>query len=191
MITTSMKPLDLMLIAFLVWGAYKGYKKGLLVELAGTVVLIICIVLGFKFFWKIDDFLKSFIGDLGGLLPFVTFITIAISIGWGLFFFSRWTKKVLSYTLFGTVDKGLGAILGFMKSAFLAATFFWVISLAEIKITKEHTEGTIVYPAIQKASLKTVGVLGYVLPYFKGMQKRIEQELNQNGLQLEGKSELE
>lgn len=183
-----MKPLDLILLVFLAWGAYKGYKKGLLVELIGTLLLIFFIVLGFKFFWTVDSFLKEMIGDLGGLLPFITFLAIAAAISTGLYWASKYIKKVLSYTLFGSIDKGLGAILGLMKNVFLAATFFWVIGLAEIRIAKEHAEGTYIYPAIQTVSLKTVGAMGYMMPYFKGLKAKLEAQLNPQPSILEGKA---
>lgn len=122
-----MSGIDIILLVLLVYGAYAGYTKGLLMEVVNTGSLILGIFIGIKF-WRLGaEYIKVNFENSPHILPFIGFLLIFIVVLIGVRLIGKIFKMGLDKTLFGSIDKILGALLGVVKWVFGIAAFLWIL----------------------------------------------------------------
>ena len=62
---------DAIILLPLIYGAWKGFQKGLIYEVAMIIGLILGVYLGFKFSGLVFDLLSNLIDDEGHLLHYI------------------------------------------------------------------------------------------------------------------------
>lgn len=162
-----MSTFDIFLALPILYGAFQGFRKGLLLELISLFALVFAVLMGLKLMDTALPVMKGFVGDAGVLLPFVTFLVVFIGIMLGVRLVGLLLKKVLDFTPFGFFDNLLGAMLGALKWCIGLSLLLYVCNLADITITDETAAGSVVYPVVLKATPYALGTLGYVLPFAK------------------------
>lgn len=159
-----MKIVDIVLILILLFGAYRGYQKGLLLEILTFLALIIAIISAFHLLHSGVQFLSNYFKD-SKLLPFIAFIIIFILVFMGIFFLSKVLKKIVDYTLLGRFDKYAGAILGVCEIAFGVSMILWLCHNAHVDLPRSYTNGTFLYPNLIAFAPKVVSWVSYVIPF--------------------------
>lgn len=119
--------LDALIIAPLLWGAYKGFQKGLIFEIAMILGLIIGVYLGFKFSGLIYKLLQEVIPDEGQLLNYLSFFIVFGAILLIFIFYARLMEAVLKITSLNLFNKIAGALFGLLKFALAISVIFWLI----------------------------------------------------------------
>lgn len=118
----SFKIGDVILLLLLGFGAYQGYLKGIVVELLSLFVLVFIIYwvmtgtyLGFN---SLKD--SEMVGEFSKrTTPFLTFLVITIILSVAMQFLANWSRKFLSFTLFGSADSFIGGIFSLIKYCFV------------------------------------------------------------------------
>ncbi|MDH5597629.1 MAG: CvpA family protein [Cyclobacteriaceae bacterium] len=172
-----MASIDIVLIIILAWGAYHGYKKGLLMEIFALFALIIGIIGGFKLLHAGMDFLDQHVSINGNLLPYVAFILIFILIVIGVNLLGRAIKKILDMTLLGSVDNLFGALIGALKWAFGLSVLIWLSDNFGLSFPESSTENTIVFPFVESFAPIVVNTISNWFPYTEGMVDGIREML--------------
>ncbi|NDK54751.1 CvpA family protein [Pontibacter fetidus] len=162
-----MSTFDYFLLIPILFGAFMGYRKGLLFELVSLLALVVAILGGLKLLNVALPVVRDFVGDVGGVLPYLTFLIVFIGIILLVYMLGFILKKVLDITPFGFFDNVLGAILGALKWCCAISLLLYVSDMAGISITPETASESIVYPVVLKATPYALGILGYVLPFVK------------------------
>lgn len=57
----------------LLFGAWKGWKRGLIFEIAMIIGLVIALYLGFKFSGLVSTFINEHVESLKGISPYLSF----------------------------------------------------------------------------------------------------------------------
>ncbi|MFT2009177.1 CvpA family protein [Pontibacter sp. 13R65] len=164
-----MSTFDIFLALPLLYGAFLGFRKGLLLELVSLFALVLAILLGLKLLDTALPLMKEFVGDAGVLLPYVTFLFVFIAIIFGVRLLGLLLKKVLDFTPFGFFDNFLGAVLGALKWCFALSLLLYVSDLAGVGITPETAAGSTIYPYVLKSTPYALDVIGYVVPFVKAL----------------------
>ena len=116
-----MEYIDFILAIPLLWGAIIGFKKGLILELATIVALILGILGAIKFSDLTADYLnQTFEIDVNwiGLISFlVTFVGIVIAVS----LLGRILDKALKLAALGIVNRLLGLVFGLLKYTLLVS----------------------------------------------------------------------
>ena len=99
-----MKALDIILIIILLFGAYRGFQKGLVVELFGLLAFILAIFVGVIMMEVGTEFLQKFINGYEKLLPYLAFLLIFILVVLTMKLLAWLLKKGLNLTPLGAVD---------------------------------------------------------------------------------------
>ncbi|MTI31313.1 CvpA family protein [Xanthovirga aplysinae] len=172
-----MKTLDIILMIPLLFGAYRGFSKGLLLEIIGLIAFVLAIIIGIRFLNVGIEFLISQFGQLNTYLPYIAFLLLFIGTLLLINLLGRGIKKVLDMTLLGKVDNLAGALVGVFKWAFLISLILWVSASVGILIPKNLQENTIIYPFIADFAPLTVKKLEGLLPYAKGMIEMVSDLL--------------
>jgi membrane protein required for colicin V production len=159
-----LKIVDIVLILILLFGAYRGYQKGLLVEILTFLALIIAVISAFHLLHTGVNFLSSYFKE-SKFLPFIAFILIFLLVFVGIFFLSKVIKSVIDYTMLGVFDNYAGAILGTCQIAFAVSMILWLCHNAHLDLPRSYTNGTFLYPNLVSFAPKIVSWVSYVIPF--------------------------
>ena len=171
-----MNSLDLIILVPLVWGTYKGYSRGLLLELGTILAFVLATVLSFRLMDETIILVRPYISQ-NSLIPFCAFMLVFIGVLVAMFTINKILKKVLDYTLFGVVDDIAGALLGLLKWAFALSVVLWLMNQVEIVVPKEYAEGSFLYPYIVEYSPILIDWVAGMLPMAKDLIDSIKDNL--------------
>lgn len=168
-----MKLLDIILIVLLIIGGYRGYKKGLLLEIIAIIALILAIIGGFKLMqWGMQILTEQF-HLTGKLIPVLSFILIFVAIILLVNIIGHMLRKVVHLTLLGGLDSIAGSIIGILKWAFGLSILLWFFSAIGFAIPSHISENTFVYPQIFNFAPKIVGYLSSLFPFIGEIMSNI------------------
>ena len=146
-----MKLLDILLLILLIWGGYRGFKKGLIWEIFSTGALVAAVLGSTRMLSKAVALCTPWLGGYGQdeLLPYVVFVCLFIIILLSTTVVGKVVKALIKPTVLGSLDKLLGGILGIFKWSTSMSTLLWLGSLVQLKIPEAYTENTFLFPIIE------------------------------------------
>ena len=159
-----MSIVDIIIVLLLLLGAYKGYTKGLLLEIIGILAFFIALVAGFKLLNWAMNLLNDQIEISDSLLPYVAFLLLFAAIVIGINLLGKALKKILDMTFFGTFDCFAGAVIGLFKWALAISALIWIFTTLRIELPPESLSGSRIYPLLQPFAPIVFNTLGEVLP---------------------------
>lgn len=156
---------DLLILLVLAIGGYFGYRKGFLIEIISILAFVIATMTAFKLLHTTINFFKNHF-DSGSMAPAVAFITVFVGVFFLIFTLGKFLTNMLRYTLFGSVDKFAGAVVGVVKYAFAISVIFWLLHAAGLdKIYLAQTKGAIIYPYILEFARTFISWVSYIIPF--------------------------
>lgn len=165
-----MRTLDLLILVPLVWGAFNGYRKGLLIEIIAVIAFVVAMIIGFKFLGFGIDLLSPYISrELARkLLPWLGFSIIFFPVIFMINQMGYSLRRSLKYTLLGTFDSVAGAAVGLFTWVFGISVLFWLFSYMGVKVPSRQTDGTFLYPYIIPVAPKVMDKAAVWVP--KGLE---------------------
>jgi len=141
-----MNIIDIILIIPIIWFAYVGFKRGLIIELASLLALILGIYAALYFSFFAENFLENILnvgpkyrGVFAFILTFIVVIVIVHLIG-------RLLEKVVNMVALGFLNKMAGGIFGILKGAVILSIVLLIISKFDGDlISQEKKEGSLFY----------------------------------------------
>ena len=126
---------DIILSIPLIWGAYKGMKKGLIVELASILAIILGVYACSKFSDVMAEFLGSHIhSQISSLyLSILSVILVFIGVLILVFFIAKRIQKLAEALFLGIANRILGAIFGIFKWALLLSFLLYFFDILNQK----------------------------------------------------------
>lgn len=106
---------DIIIIIPLIWGAYKGFKKGIIIEIASFIALGLGIWGGIKFSSISAEYLSKIFDIASNLMPLISFAVTFIGIVIVVFTLAKMLQKIVSMVALGFVNKAAGALFGMLK----------------------------------------------------------------------------
>jgi membrane protein required for colicin V production len=163
-----MNVIDIVLCIPLVWGLYKGFTKGLIVELASLVAFGLGIWGAYHFSAYTATVLKDKLNIHSPYLPIISFSLTSLLIIIAIFFLAKLIQKFAEGMALGTVDKIAGALFSALKYALLLSVCIFVLDAVEKKIpiiSPKTKEGSFLY--------KPIGNFApFIIPKLKEIQVR-------------------
>lgn len=156
---------DLVLLAILAYGAWRGYQQGLVVVLINTMALIAAIVVGIKFLDQASNFIATHLKTNALLLPFLAFGLLFGLTFYGLTWFAGYTRKTIRYTLFGSLDQLMGSLFGMFRIAFVLSSILFGLQMIGVEFKNPGNEPLYVFPALVQLGPLTFKVLAPLLPF--------------------------
>ena len=164
-----MKLLDIILIVLLLFGAFRGYQKGLLLELINFISFFLALLLAFNFKDWGTEVLRGFLDQPEGLLNIIAFVAIFILVIIGLDLIGKGIKSLLDLTLLGSLDDLAGGLIGALKMALMISIFLWIFELFDIGISPSYSEGTIIFPYVYAIAPFLLDLLAVAFPFIQDM----------------------
>jgi len=159
--------LDWILLATFTFAAFKGYRKGFILE----VISIAALFIGVMGALKLLDFGKEFIAERlkidGDILPYLSFLLLFIIIVVLLNLLGRAMKKLVDMTLLGNLDDIAGCLLGVIKWSLILSLIIWAAAIIHLQLPEKWTEGSLLYPYVAMLAPGLFNVLSAAFPYIK------------------------
>jgi membrane protein required for colicin V production len=156
-----MTPLDLLLLLPLIVGTVKGYRRGLVLEVVSLLAFVLGVVGGLYLLSAAIPLVRSYLGELFGLLPLVAFLLVLVGIMWGVHLLGGLVKTAVHFTPLGVLDNLLGGTA-------LAGLPLLAPSL---------TAGSVVLPWVVKATPLALQLTSYVLPFAHNLLARLKSAM--------------
>jgi membrane protein required for colicin V production len=158
-----MNMMDLILCIPLVWGLYKGFTKGLIIELASLVAFGLGIWGSYHFSAYTATLLKDKLKVHSPYLPIIAFSFTTLLIVIAIFLLAKLIQKFAEGMALGTINKIAGALFGALKYALLLSVFIFVLDTVEKKIplvSLKMKEGSLLYKPIGSLAPSIIPKLG-------------------------------
>lgn len=148
-----MSYIDIALCIPVVWGLYKGFTKGLIIQLASLVALGLGIYGAITFSSVIAEYIKTNI-EIGynyvSIIAFaITFLIIVI----GIHFLGKAIEKLLKMVALGFFNKLVGALFGGLKMTLILSALIFLVEMVNSTIPiipAETKEKSLLYDPLSK-----------------------------------------
>ncbi len=174
-----MNLLDIIATLIILYGAFKGYKKGFFISLMGFISLYLSLIIGIKY----HHILILLIEKTPINLEDNALIVVSIIISFLLSFLvilqlSKFLKYILDLTLIGFLDDLGGAFLGFLICSFILSFLFNIMDWLNIEILSDQINNSILYPIIKEIQpilTKYILLAINISPEFWDLIKNVEE----------------
>ncbi len=157
---------DFIIIIPLLWAAYKGFKKGLIIEIASLVALLLGIWGAIRFSGYTSVLLKDFFSN-ASYLPLVAFGITFLIIVVGVHFVAKLIDRFVKAVALNLVNRLAGAAFGVIKVAFIVSIVLLLINRIDKKsdfISADFINNSLLYKPVAGLapmifpSLKTIDI---------------------------------
>lgn len=175
-----MKTIDIILILLLLFGAFRGFVKGFLMEIIGIVALLIAVWSGIELMdWGVR-IASTWVSGYESLLPFISFFVVFLFVLVIITITGRILKGALDLTLLGAVDNFAGALLGLLKWSFAISLLFWLAEGVGVPVSSEVKTDSYIYPIIDSLAPNTVYFLSKHLPFMEDFFQSLREVFKDN-----------
>ena len=122
-----MSVIDIVIILPIIWGLYKGFTKGLIVEVASLLALLAGIWGAMKFYKFTAEIIEQNIDGFEKYLPIIAFAITFIGIVIGIHLLAKIIDKLVKAVALGIVNRIAGAIFGGLKFLLIISAFLVII----------------------------------------------------------------
>jgi len=143
----GMNILDLFIAVPLAWGIYKGFRRGLIIELTTMAALLIGIFGAVKGSHIASDYIREQIYD-GPALPVLAFAVTFILLVLLVHLIGKSMEKVVDMVSLGFLNRIGGAIFRGLKTAMVLSLVIWMLSSWEDTVElvpPETRQGSLLY----------------------------------------------
>lgn len=162
-----MKVIDIIILVILVLGAFRGFQKGLLLEIVGLFGFFLGIIGGFQFTPFVAELIDGWFTTVPGLVPIISFIIVFVVIVLAVNLIGMVLKKTIDLTLLGAFDDLAGALAGIVKWGLALSFLLWLLSFFGFQLADQYIEGALLYPFIVGLAPWMIDTISIVLPFVK------------------------
>ena len=149
----TMNYIDIILIIPLLWGLYKGFSKGLIIEAATLIAFGLAVWGGIKFSNFLSVWMRDSLGWTSKYLPIISFAVIFIGILVLIFFIAKLIERFVKAVSLGFVNKLAGGIFGVLKFGLILSMLIFILNAVEktIQVIPTQTKkSSLLYEPIGK-----------------------------------------
>ncbi len=164
---------DITLLLILLLGAYRGYTKGILLEVVAILAFVVAVIGALQLMsWGVV-FLSDTLQTEGAWLPLLAFVLLFVGILTGVSIAGRMLKSVIHLTPIGYLDGLLGGAVGVIKWAFGISIVFILLEYAQVELP--HTESSELYAYVHPFAYTVVERLKTWFPVVENIVDAIRQ----------------
>lgn len=148
-----MNYIDILIVVPILWGAYKGFRKGFIIEIASLLALFLGIWGGVNFSDYIAPYLREWFNISRELMPLIAFSITFILIVLGVFLIAKLLQKVVSMVALGLVNRLSGMAFGILKFSLILSMILFLLHEVNRKyqfMKPELREGSVLYEPVRK-----------------------------------------
>jgi len=149
--------LDILFAILLLLFAWRGFRKGLVIEIATLAALVLGILLAYYFSDMAAEQLKNFFSISNHYLKAISFILIFIVVLLVVILMGKLIEKLADVMMLGFLNKLAGAIFGILKGALFISIFIFIIGLVSSGdhiFSQETRDKSILYSPVASVATK-------------------------------------
>lgn len=146
-----MNYIDLILLIFLLWSTYRGFKNGLIIEVASLAALILGIFGAIKFSSMTSGFLVEKFEMTTQYLPLISFAITFVIIVIAVHLLAKVLDKLVKAIALGFINRLLGILFGVIKTAFILSIVLVILNTIDRKthfLPEDKIEESLLYKPI-------------------------------------------
>ena len=132
-----MNYIDIVILLFLLYGAFRGFSKGLIIEVATLAGLILGVFIAIRYSPFTEGILKDFLNITSRYLSYialaVTFLLVVIVV----YLLGKMLTRLVDIISLGLVNKLLGTLLGIAK--------YFIMVCVLLMISEETRENSLLF----------------------------------------------
>lgn len=139
--------IDILILAPMIWFGFKGFRKGLVFEVAGIIALLAGTWMAINFSNKV----ATFIGLSGKYVDIIAFVITFGAVIFLVYLFAKFIEKAVTFVVPEFLNNLGGLILGALKVAIIASVLLYFITSMdkyEFFLKKETKNNSIFYKPI-------------------------------------------
>lgn len=163
--------LDVFLMLPLAYGAWRGFKKGLIIEVFTLLAIVVGIYMAVHFSDLISNKINENVGEEYSATPAVAFSLIFLAVGALIYFGGIALEKVIKVVNLSIANRMLGLLFGTIKTLYLLSIFLVTYQSYDPEgklITEENRDASMLYYPIKNTSIKTIPYLSQSRLYLEG-----------------------
>jgi membrane protein required for colicin V production len=129
-----MNYIDIILCVPLLWGLYKGFTKGLIIEAASIISFGLAVWGGIKFSNFLTGYIHQHFSWNTKYLPVISFAIIFLGILIGVYAIAKLLERLVKAVSLGFVNKLAGGIFGMLKFGLILSVIIFVLNAIEKNI---------------------------------------------------------
>jgi membrane protein required for colicin V production len=148
---SDMNMLDLIILLPLIYGAYKGYKRGFIMSLFMLLAVIVGLYAAFHFTDVIVDYGKEHFKWSSKYISPITFLSLFLVVGAGVYFGGKVLESVIKLAKLSVLNSLAGALLGLLQWIYFVGSLLLMLISFDQKekiISKETKQHSYVLPVI-------------------------------------------
>ncbi len=158
---------DIVLAILILLGAYSGYRDGFIVSLFSLVAVVLGMLGGFKLMGNFMVLLANNYNIDEKVLPYLAFGLVFIIIVVSVNLLGKLIRTTLDKSILGRFDKGVGALFGIVRMAFMLSILLWIIDSLKVPFPKEWAENSWLHTNTANFAPMVTKWMGDFLPMFK------------------------
>jgi membrane protein required for colicin V production len=154
-----MNSIDILLIIPLIYGAWKGFKHGLIIEVFTLLALFVGIYVGIHFSDFTARLLREYLGLNSKYLPIIAFTITFLAVGAMVFFLGKTIEKLIKITALTPLNKFAGVFFSLLKYVYMLSTLLVIVESYDEKLAFFPTkvkQDSLLYSPILKVSTTTI-----------------------------------
>jgi len=168
-----MNILDLVIAIPLLWGAYKGFQRGIIYEIAMILGLIVGLYAAFKLSGWVQSLLVSVVAKDSAIPQWLSFAIVSGVIMLVFILYARLLEGVLKAADMNAVNKIFGTIFGILKFALVVSVVLWMFKALEphVNFINDQTkkESKLYEPVLKTAT--------FINPAFQDIKNEFRENL--------------
>ncbi len=173
-----MPVIDIILGALIIYGIIKGFFKGLFVEVASLLALMLGVYGAVHFSNYAAEFLSNYVDWSGKKINISSFIITFVVIVLAISLAGKALTKLANFAALGIINKLLGALFGGLKIALILSVLLLVFDRFNntLSLVSEELEDSILYKPV-------ASIAPMILPQFINEDKILEIPKTKNSEQ--------
>lgn len=162
---------DVVLLLPLAYGAWRGFKKGLIIEIFTLLAIVVGIYAAIQFSEIVNERINENIGEDYSSTPAIAFTLIFLAVGALIYFGGVAFEKVVKAVNLSPINRLLGLLFGVIKTIYIVSIVLVTYESYDPEgklISPELRENSPVYNPLKNISIKTIPYMERSRLYLEG-----------------------
>ncbi len=150
-----MNAIDIVILIPVLWGFWRGFMKGAIMEAATLVAFFLGVWGGMHLSEGMAGLIYKWTDSSSPYVPLISFALVFVGILALVFLVAKIVEKIVEKTALTIVNKLLGGIVGTLKFLLILSVLFFVVDLMESTIEiipKETKDKSLLYRPVAKVA---------------------------------------
>lgn len=178
-----MNYIDIIIVIPLIWGAYKGFRKGFVIEIASLVALVLGVYGGIHFSSYSAEYLGKLFNISQEIMPLLSFVVTFIGIVILVFFIAKLIERVIKMVALSIVNRIAGLIFGMLKFGIIISVILNLANTIDEEVSfidNDMKTSSLLYQPLSDLSMKIFPKLNELKSETSSWKDKVVEEVMEN-----------